>query len=584
MKLITFGYHLLVGLALVICGACSSQPEYVRVQGWNILSSDRERALETIAAAGQYNINHLQLSHQILMNLREARDSVKRELVEELATKAHESGIKEVVVWDHTLYGMVYYPQELKTGAGETLDLDSPAFWEWFRNDYREMLGLLPSVDGIVLTISEGGGKIERQHSPSGKSSVEKVAAVIDAIADVVCGEFKKKLYVRTYSYTDAEYRTTIEALERVRNRDIILMMKETPHDFFLTHPNDKYAGLIARPTIIEFDTSNEFNGQGIIANTWPEYVIGRWSQYARRPYVVGYVARTDRYGNTQLVGTPNEILLDALKSYTADSTTTAERVYDEFITRKYGAASVEYLKPAFKMAYDIVTSSLYTLGTNTTNHSSMNYDPYESSYVRHVPGKWLDPPVAYLKHDVDKNMHYWKDIVEHLAPARFKVPEGMLLTDMPCAIDSGWVTPQECMNEEYLRYVMAEKNYGSRQAEKALLLIRQSKAVLPEDDYITLFRLFERTLFTARLHEAVATAYWGYRIYARGPEYRTPWLRSVIEEAFAYIHQASETIDQYDYKVPSGQWRWKKDTDAAKKYYELMTKGWPEYDNCKFP
>jgi hypothetical protein len=91
-------------------------------------------------------------------------------------------------------------------------------------------------------------------------------------------------------------------------------MMKETPHDFFLTHPDDQFAGKINRPTIIEFDAGNEFSGQGVIANTWPEHIIRRWKDLKRRKNVIGYVARTDRFGNTSAIGRPSEILLYALK------------------------------------------------------------------------------------------------------------------------------------------------------------------------------------------------------------------------------------------------------------------------------
>ena len=44
------------------------------VRGWNILSDDTTQAEETIrAAASEYGINHLQLSHEIVMDLRRVR-------------------------------------------------------------------------------------------------------------------------------------------------------------------------------------------------------------------------------------------------------------------------------------------------------------------------------------------------------------------------------------------------------------------------------------------------------------------------------------------------------------------------------
>lgn len=575
-------YMLSISLVMTI-QAHANQPEYNKIQGWNILSDSYEDALVTIAAAKDFNVNHLQLSHDIVMDLREVREKKKQLLVNNLTKKAHDVGIKEVIVWDHALYSLNYYPEKFKTGPKGTIDLDNPEFWVWFENDYREMLDLIPNIDGLVLTFIETGARAENQFSQVLMTGPEKLAAVVDAIADVVCKEYNKKLYIRTFAYTEAEYANTIGCINHIKSQDVILMMKETPHDFFLTHPNDKFAGTIDRPTIIEFDTGNEFNGQGIIANTWPEYILKRWSKYVDLPNIIGFVARTDRYGNTRIVGTPNEILLYALKRFTADTIITSEKIYDEFITNKYGKNAVQYLKPAFKLAFDIVTSSLYTLGTNTSNHSALNYDPYKSSYARHVSGKWIDPPTVFVAHNVNRNFHYWKDVVEHLSPARFKTPDGPILGEAPFVLKNDWVTNRDCMDEEFLRYVITEKAYGVEKAKEALMLIQQSKRVLPEEKFEMLFALFERTLLTARLHEATATAYWGYRIYARGEKFRTSWLKDTIRRSIDDITAVSKVVDEYSKIVPIGQWNWYNDSRNANNYIKLITEGWIEYENFKF-
>ena len=94
-----------------------------------------------------------------------------------------------------------------------------------------------------------------------------------------------------------------------------------------------------------------------------------------------------------------------------------APRAVDEFIAAKYGGGARPFVKAAFRTAFDIVTSTLYTLGTNTANHSKLDYDPYASSYARHVSGKWIDPPVVFVRHDVDREFHYWTDVIDRLAP-----------------------------------------------------------------------------------------------------------------------------------------------------------------------
>ncbi|NMC41809.1 MAG: hypothetical protein GYA43_11690 [Bacteroidales bacterium] len=570
---------LLSGCMCAVTGQNISQ-----VRGWNILSDSRADDIVTINAACSYNINHLQLSHDLVMDLRELRDTSRCALVKDLIKKAHDAGINEVVIWDHALYDLRYYPEKFRTGPEGTINLDDPEFHEWLKQDYRQMMALVPEADGIVLTFIETGARAENQYSEKLTSPSEKLAFIVDAVADVICGELGKRLFIRTFAYTANEYRNLIECIGLINNRNIILMMKETPHDFFLTHPNDSYAGSIDRPTIIEFDCGNEFNGQGIIANTWPEYILRRASDLLKRPNVIGYVARTDRYRDTRVVGTPNEINLYALKRFTEAGITDAGKIYKEFISAEYGKKSLPFLKPAFSRAFEIVSSSLYTLGTNVANHSKLDYDPYKSSYARHVSGKWIDPPVVYVGHNVNRKFHYWKDVIEHIAPARYKLPDEAISTEAPWVMEKGWVTPAEKMNEEYLRYIIAEKNYSTKNARRAYELVLKAEKVLDPDDFNQIKNLFYRTLLTAEIYEAVATAYYGFRIWARGEDFHTDWLKNTINNALKDMLIVAGEIDAYREKVPRGQWNWRGDAATAREYFEkIAVKGWKEYNYTVF-
>lgn len=548
------------------------------IRGWTILSDHEAEAQAVIAAAPAYRINHLQLSHQVVQDLREIREPERRAKVRRLVAAAHGAGIQEVVLWDHALYDLDYYPARFRTGPGGTIDLDSAAFWEWLRQDYRELLDLVPDVDGLVLTFIETGARAERQHSAKLATSQDKLAAVVNAVADVVIGERRLNLYARTFSYTHEEYDHIVGAVAKFTRPEIRLMMKETPHDFFLTHPNDFFAGTIARPTLVELDTGAEFNGQGIIANTWPEHILARARDLLKRPHVTGYVARTDRYGTTRIIGRPSEINLFALARYAEEPQVTAEEVYDAFITKRYGAAAVAHVKAAFRNAFDIVTSTLYTLGTNTANHSALDYDPYSSSYARHVSGKWLDPPIVFLRHDVNRELHYWKDVVDRLAPPWAKTPQGAQLDEVPWVQQRGWLQPGDQMDEGVLWDVRSEKTYGVRLAEASLAHIEAAKGSLSDQDYRDLLQHFQRTLLTARLHRAVATAYFGFRVWARGASHRTPTLVAAVREALAEVPVIAQQVESYPVKPPVGQWNWVEDAAAARRYYDQITRtGWPK-------
>jgi hypothetical protein len=564
--------------------AAAPAVSFTDVRGWTLLSDSEEDAMAVIARAKDYGINQLQISHELVMDLREMREADKRARVLRLVKAAKAAGIGEVLVWDHALYALSYYPQQYRTGPDGSIDLDDPAFWTWFKQDYREMLDLLPGIDGIVLTFIETGARAERQHSNTMTTPSQKLASVLNAVADVVVGERKLRLYPRTFSYTFAEYEVVLGAVRLIQRPEVRLLIKETPHDFFLTHPNDLHAGSIARPTIIEFDAGGEFNGQGQIANTFPEVFLDRWAELQKRPHVIGYVARVDRYGRSRIVGRSTEILLHALKRKTEDPAVTADRVYDEFIGARYGAAAVAPLKPAFQAARDIVTSTLYTLGTNTANHSELNYDPYASSYGRHVSGKWLDPPVARVAHGVDKQLHYWTDVIDHLAPARFKTADGPLKVEAPWVLEKKWVEPEEKMDEAFLGYVVAEKAFGVSRAEQALKQVEGARAVLKPADHEDLHALFERTLLTARLHRAVASAYFGYRVWARGGGFRTPAVVATVKRGLEEIPAVAAAIKAHRGPIYPGAWRWERDAERALALREkIAVSGWKEYGGAPF-
>ncbi|WP_455606555.1 hypothetical protein [Bacteroides sp.] len=543
------------------------------VRGWIILSDNMDRAIRTIKTAKEYNINQLQLSHEIIHDLKAIKEEKVCEQVNKLIRFAHLEGIDEVLLWDHSLYSLDYYPSCFRTGPDGTINLDNPTFWEWFKDDYHRMLNRAPEADGLVLTFIETGAYAEKQYSVNMKTPEEKLAAVVNAISDVVIGERGKKLYIRTFAYSEEEYKSTIGCIKHIKSDKVILMMKETPHDFFLTHPDNSYIRKMNRPTIVEFDSGNEYSGQGIVANTWPEYTMKRWGSYINCPNVTGYVARTDRYGDTSIVGTANEIQLYALKRMTEEQTVSPMQIYNEFITSRYGEDALLPIRKAFQNAYDIVTSVFYTLGTNLTDHSFLNYENNKWGYSRHVSGRWIDPPMVLVKHDINKTFHYWKDIINHIAPVHFKSLSSPLAVEVKTVFDNQWIEPDEKMDSVYYNYILTEKQYGVKLASEAVAEIEKVKPLLESAAYNDLYQLFYRTYLTACLHEAVCTAYYGSRIYVRAKQFHPAGLKERIFLSLKKIEQVSEDMNLLVNAYPVGQYNWLNDAKTALKYRDKVLK-----------
>ncbi len=548
------------------------------VRGWMLLSENETLARKAIAAAAEYDINHLQISHRIIHDLYEVDEPATRDLVNRLVDTAHKAGIEEVALWDHALYPLDYYPERFRTGPDGTIDLDNPEFWAWLKADYRRMLDQVPAIDGIILTFIETGAHAEDQHSVKMKTEAERLAAVVNAVADVIIGERGLALYARTFSYTREEFADVLAAVELIERPEVKVMMKETPHDFFLHHPPNAAVGSINRPTLIEFDAAGEYFGQAVIASAVPELLMHRWRELGNRPNVVGYVARTDRYGDTQIVGRAAEINLHALHRAAHDRHVTAEQVYDEFISKRYGERAVPDVKAALRRSFEIVSASLYTLGTDTGNrHSRLNYDTHTSSYVRHVSGKWMDPPVIFIRNGLNREFHFWRDVVDYLAPAYVKDMQNPLWEEVPEVRAAGWIRPQDQMTVGHLRLILTEKDHGLDQARAALADIERARPVLRPEHYAELHQLFERTLLTARLHRAVAAAYFGFRLWCLGPENHTEFVHTTTQQGLADIVALASLLKSYPEPVPSGQWDWRADADRAMRYFRAITEeGWP--------
>lgn len=138
-------------------------------------------------------------------------------------------------------------------------------------------------------------------------------------------------------------------------------------------------------------------------------------------------------------------------------------------------------------------------------------------------------------------------------------------------------------MDEATLRLVLTEKRWGVTKARESLRAIEEGRRALRPADYAELHALFERTLLTARLHEAVASAYFGFRIWTRGDSVRTPTVTRAIRDGLRDIVAVSALMRDYPAKPPAGQWEWAKDADQAMRYHDLITKGWPKYGGMKF-
>lgn len=552
---------LLFGMTLIPVRAAAQSP----VRGINILSADRAQAERAIDQAAERGINHLELSHRIVMNLCDLQDSSRRALVRDLTALAHGKGIAEVCVWDHALYDTDHYPAAFHYPGTGLLDLDKPGLWEWIAEDYRQMLSCCPEVDGLVLTFIESGARVEHQFSCM--SVPERLAKVVNTVSAVVCGECGKTLWLRTFAYNETEYANLRACLDLVQWRSGMgVMVKNTPHDFFLTHPDNPLAGALGHPTLVEFDTCGEFHGQSVILNTIPEFFAERWRRLSQKPDVIGFVARTDRCGDNQILGTPAEVNLYALERVNDDPSVDIDTILFDWLSARYGTKAARRLKPAFQASRAILDGTMYILGLNTTHHSDFRLDD-ASTYSRHVAGRWTDSDSVSLGHGVDKTLHWWTELVSTLSPVSCKELDAARARDIAPVLEKGWILPGERMTEEYLDCIIAWERDCLGQARQGFRHLKRARRFLSESDYAQLYDLYERSLMCLRLRSASAVCWWGGRIADRGPEFRTRSLARKTARARRALRRELARYAACDKPYPVGTWDWKKDAETAAGY-----------------
>lgn len=566
---------LLVTVPWTHAAASTAENKPGPIEGWTLLGIEPRVAAEAIKASPAYGINHLQLSHDLMMNLYEARDPVVAERINRLAEEAHAAGINEVCVWDHALYHADYYPERFRSAPGGLIDLDNPEFWEWLKADYRQMLDLLPKIDGVILTFIETGTFVEDQYSIQMKTEAEKLAALVNAVASVIIDERGLNLYIRTFVYTRAELDSMLGCINLVSNPKVRVMTKEVPHDFFLTHPVSSFVRRIKFPVLIEFDTAHEYNGQTVVASAFPATHLKRLEYYKQLPNVIGYVARIDRFGETAVVGDMAEINLLALHLGLNRDKVEIPELYSTFVARHYGPDEDKLIQRAMEAAAEVVPSTFYTLGLCLAFHSRLDFnDRY--AYTRHVSAKWMDNPVTHIGHGVDRDFHYWKDIVNTLSEPQFKANDGKTILSKESAwvFEHGWLEARENMNETYLRYIVQEKDYGVQKADEALALVEEaiSRRSEPGQPLLKLRDTLKRTALSAHLYRGVAKIYFAYRVYARGGEHRTPYVEQTLEEGLAETHKtAFAMLDHPDAGPLGGQYTWKEDPCRALAFYNAV-------------
>jgi hypothetical protein len=175
---------------------------------------------------------------------------------------------------------------------------------------------------------------------------------------------------------------------------DIVLSLKNTPHDFYPTFPdNPLIGGVGSREQWIEYDVHGQYFAWGLTPCTMIEDLRHRL-RYGKEKGVRGYIMRTDWEGVQDLscFDTPNLINLYAAAILGSNVDASTRDIYSRWLTDEGGTddtTSAARLKTCIDWCVDIleqtwpaVRSIAYVNGTVFTDNSAFHVNLTQPTWV----------------------------------------------------------------------------------------------------------------------------------------------------------------------------------------------------------
>ena len=290
--------------------------------GWVLLSYDMPYLREVIRQAPIYHVNHIQLSHDLMMYVYEPLEQpTRRADLNELIDLAHAYGITDVTVWTHE-FGTHGLPTACRAPDGR-VDGDNPATWDWTRGRYTELFtDACPELDGVVVTFDEVsmmGEGCEVWDTDCFKFAGEGAGAtrkVIQAVQDV-CHAYGRTFYGRTWAGThQVDIR---DGILQTGDRSTWMMSKnvggDRGYDWQYMDTHLAVIGTISGQgynELIELDLCGEYLGRSQYTFGMAAYIKDHWNYAYDLGVRGGMVARIDRQGSLTW-HTANRINLHAM-------------------------------------------------------------------------------------------------------------------------------------------------------------------------------------------------------------------------------------------------------------------------------
>ncbi|MCR2811144.1 MULTISPECIES: hypothetical protein [unclassified Microbacterium] len=214
-------------------------------------------------------------------------------------------------------------------------------FWtEYLGAKTRDLFELLPGIEGIVVSLATRESKAS---IATGSCECERCLATdpqvwYEIMIRAMHGPMAmlgKTLVVRDFAYSAGQQGVLVPAAKAVSN-DIVMALKNVPHDFWPTFPDNPLIGHTdGLRQWIEYDVFGQYVGLGIVPCDLLDDIRSRL-EYSARHGAEGVILRTDweLIDDTSVFNSLNEVNAIAASLLAADPSLPDLTIHETWVTR----------------------------------------------------------------------------------------------------------------------------------------------------------------------------------------------------------------------------------------------------------
>ncbi|WP_140398003.1 hypothetical protein [Lachnoclostridium sp. An169] len=356
----------------------------------------------------------LEVDHAILYHaLRENLNLNRRDYINHVIREAREAGVdvyfenKELWFSDFVLK----YRKELMQQDGTICPSDPFWYEEFLPYKYKELFLALPDLAGIICSIGTGEARLAISNTFACGCDRCKNLDPVEWYKNMILGMYKpfkeagKKLIIRDFIYTKAEQERFQKAFIDMPE-DIVLSLKNTPHDFYPTFPDNPLMGQVgSHPQITEYDVNGQFFGWGAQPSAMLSD-IRRRLRYGKEHNVTGFLARTDWEGvqDWTCFDNLNMVNLYAIAACAEDENISDEAIYLKWLEGEHMLrenltpgelkSCIGRMKEWLDETWPIVEKTNFVNGCLFSNDSCIHLTPDQFTFIggtHHSLSEW-DP------------------------------------------------------------------------------------------------------------------------------------------------------------------------------------------------